>query len=79
MSTHRHDEVAKLQHSMQRLETENNKAILQMEAELNALPQMELSAEDWAEVQGVIDIITMEELPPLKDSIRKITVKSEDN
>lgn len=79
MSTHRHDEVAELQHRMQRLETENNKAILQMEAELNALPQMELSAEDWAEVQGVIDIITMEELPPLKDSIRKITVKSEDN
>lgn len=79
MSTHRHDEVAELQHSMQRLETENNKAILQMETELNALPQMELSAEDWAEVQGVIDIITMEELPPLKDSIRKITVKSEDN
>lgn len=79
MSTHQHDEVAELQHRMQRLETENNKAILQMEAELNALPQMKLSAEDWAEVQGVIDIITMEELPPLKDSIRKITVKSEGN
>lgn len=79
MSTHQHDEVAELQHRMQRLETENNKAILQMEAELNALPQMELSAEDWAEVQGVIDIITMEELPPLKDSIRKIKVKSEGN
>lgn len=79
MSTHRHDEVAELHHSMQQLETENNKAILQMEAALNALPQIELSAEDWAEVQGVIDIITMEELPPLKDSIRKIKVKSEGN
>ena len=50
-------------------------AIEELETELFDLSQvLVFEEEDWSSRLDTIDIITMEELPPLKESIRQISI-----
>lgn len=68
-------DVAALKQEVADLEQKTMQAIEDLETELFDLSQiLVFEEEEWSQRLDTIDIITMEELPSLKESIRKITI-----
>ena len=68
-------DVAALKQEVADLEQKTIQAIEDLETELLDFSQVLVFEEDdWSPRLDTIDIITMEELPPLKESIRKISL-----
>ena len=74
MKEQRYQEVAMLQQEVSELEHQNVKAIENLETELSGLVEvLSVVEEDWSPRLDAFEIITMEEIPPLKESVRQIT------
>ena len=68
-------DVAALKQEVAEMEQKTMQAIEELETELFDLSQvLVFEEEDWSSRLDTIDIITMEELPPLKESIRQISI-----
>ncbi len=68
-------DVVVLKQEVAEMEQKTMQAIEDLETELSDLSQvLVFEEEDWSSRLDTIDIITMEELPPLKESIRQIQV-----
>ena len=68
-------DVAALKQEVADLEQKTMQDIEDLETELFDFSQVLVFEEDdWSPHLDTIDIITMEELPPLKESIRKISL-----
>lgn len=76
MSDSTYPDVATLKQEVSALEHQNVAAIDNLETELTGLLEgLSVIEDDWSPRLDTIDVITMEEIPSLKESIRKITTK----
>ncbi len=80
MNENAYREVAILKKEVSKLEHQNVEAIESLETELSGLVEVfsVVDDQDWSPRLDNIEIFTMEELPPLKDSIRQIQINEKD-
>ena len=74
VKTYQEDSLWMLQQEVKQLEHETLDAIENLESRLHAMAEITpaLQEEDWSPRLDTIEIITMEQLPPLTESIRQI-------
>ena len=74
MKEQRYQDVVMLRQEVSELEHQNVKAIENLETELSGLVEvLSVVEEDWSPRHDAFEIITMEEIPPLKESVRQLT------